>query len=244
MSSYKTLRQAGKNYGKCAKSITANLGGNSPDAVESERLIAFGIASDWSRRAASLKPLSYEGKLLNKSNRSPGVTELVRFNLAWSGLNALFARSSILSLLPPASARSELERFRVLYNNANLDSAKVSSYEDTLRKILSVTITTRIAGVPDGTPVTTLHALHYKYTPIEAKTRGVGRKVTEALSTSNYAVLDLPILIYLMRNWSVHGALIDSSFRSVARFRTYIDTVFKSLAEIHNGISQELLSRV
>jgi hypothetical protein len=244
MTPYETLRKAGKNYGECAKSITSALGSNSPNAAQSEQLIAFGIASDWVRRAAALKPIKYEGKLLNKSNRSPGVTELIRFNLAWSGLNGIFARNSVLNLLPPASSRSELERFRILFANSAIDPAKVSKYEQTLQNLLSVNITTRIAGLPDGTQVTTLHALHYKYTPVDVQTRGAGRKVEEALNTCNFSVLDLPILIYLMRNWSLHGALIDSSFRSVARFKKYIDTVFEALSEIHFGISKELLNRV
>jgi hypothetical protein len=244
MTAYEALRKAGKNYGECAKSITNAIGTNPPDAIQSEQLIAFGIASDWVRRAASLKPIIYEGKLLNKSNRSPGVTELIRFNLAWSGLNAIFARNSVLNLLPAARSRSELDRFRIIFDNSAVDPAKISKYEQVLQKILSVNITTRIAGLSQGAQVTTLHALHYKYTPVDTQSRGACRKVEEALNTSNFAMLDLPILIYLMRNWSVHGALIDSSFRSVARFKTYIDTVFEALSEIHFGISKELHCRI
>ncbi len=244
MNTTKKLEDAYKTYGQCAKKITNGLGNIDPNSTESELIIAFGIVVDWCRRASSLKPLQYEGKLLNKQKRSVGVTELVRFNMAWSGINALFSRQSVLDLLPATSARSELDRFRVLYNSASLDLTTISGYEKTLRDILSVPITTRIPGIPSGEAVTTLHALHYKYTPSENQTRGVGRNIQTALDTNNYSRLDLPMLIYSMRNWSVHGGIIDSSFRSEDRFKLYIDTILNALADVHLGISKELIKHV
>jgi len=41
-----------------------------PDAAESEKLIAFGIASDWVKRAAWMKQIEYQGKRMNRSDRS------------------------------------------------------------------------------------------------------------------------------------------------------------------------------
>ena len=238
------LEHAYKAYGACAKSITNGLGARDPNQTESELIIAFGIVVDWCRRASALKPLEYEGKLLNKQKRSLGVSELVRFNMVWSGMNALFSRQSILDLLPNAIAGSELLRFRILYNNASLDPVKISGYEKILRDILSVPITTRIPGIPSGKSVTTLHALHYKYTPVEIQARGVGKDIKNALDSGDYSSLDLPMLIYSMRNWSVHGGIIDSSFRNEDRFKLYIDTILSALSDVHYGISKELIRHV
>ena len=244
MNTEEILKSAYKNYGECAKSVTSRLGGRDPNPTESELFIAFGIAVDWCRRASKLEPLTYNGKHLNRQKRSKGVTEIIRFNMVWSGMNALFARQSILDLLPTGPTNSELQRFRILFNHSGINAADVNANEKTLRNILSVPITTRIPGVPSGAPVTTLHALHYKYTPIEIQTRGVGKNIKRALDTQNYSSLDLPILIYSMRNWSVHGGIIDSSFRNEDRFKLYIDTILKSLAMVHDGISAELKKHV
>jgi hypothetical protein len=237
--------EAGKNYGKCCKAVNARAAdANHPSAMESERLIGFGIASDWVRRAGSLKELQYENRLLNRSNRAPGVTELVRFNLAWSGMNALFCRQSIRGLLSSSSATSELDRFKILVTHANLPNQDVATVVSSLHKILDTQITTRIAGTLPGTQVTTLGALHYKYTPPDAQSRGVSKRVGQALTTGSLAQLDLPTIIYLMRNWGIHGALIDSNFRSVTRFRSFIGNILGSTAAIHYGVSNALLAKL
>jgi hypothetical protein len=70
-----------------------------PTAQESELMIGFGIASDWVRRSAALKPLEYTSARMNKSPKSPAVTQMLRFTMAWSGLNALFARPEVMTVL-------------------------------------------------------------------------------------------------------------------------------------------------
>lgn len=245
MTPQEMLTQAGKNYGKCCRLVTANASNpDQPTAIESERLIGFGIASDWVRRAGALKPLEYNRRLLSRSNRSPGVTELIRFNLAWSGMNALFCRKSICDLLSTSSARGELARFKIFVRNANLSAQDVAIAERNLRNILDTQISTRIPGVPLGTPVTTLMALHSKYTPPDAQNRGASRTVGDALAAGSLAQLDLSTVIYLMRNWALHGALIDSSFRSVARFRSFIGIILANTAAIHHGVSNALLAKL
>lgn len=239
------LRNAGKNYGAAAKALTARLANPlQPTALESEARIAFGIASDWSRRAAALKPLEYNSRLMNKSARTLGVSELVRFNLAWSGMNALFSRNAVLQLLGPIRATSELDRFKFIYRHSGVAAKSITSFTVTLHSILATQIKTTLPGHPIGTPITTLQVLHEKYTPAHVQVMANGRKVQSAISTGNMAPLDLPTLIYLMRNWGVHGGLIDSSFRSVNRFRLYIDTVLEALSEIHLGASTVLLAKV
>lgn len=245
MTTLDNLRTAGKNYGAAAKALTAKLANPSHlTSTESEIRIAFGIASDWSRRAAALKPLEYNSRLMNKSTRTPGVSEMIRFNLAWSGMNALFSRNAVLQLLGTTSASSELGRFKFVCSHSGLQPASVTAQTATLHSILSAQIKTAVPGHSLGTPVTTLSALHEKYTPVHVQSFATGKKIQAALSTGSLAQLDLPILIYLMRNWSVHGGLIDSSFRSVQRFRLYIDTILEALSEVHLGASLALLGKV
>lgn len=168
------LHAAGKIYSACAKQVTLTLATPAqPTAVESERLIAFGIASDWCRRAATLKPLTYLGRKMNKSKRSPGLTELIRFNFAWSGMNALFSRESVRDLLGGTTARSELERFAFFLRHARLPHASVSAMIATLHGILRTPVMTRIAGAAP-TPVTTLESIYFKYTTPEIRVLKAG----------------------------------------------------------------------
>jgi hypothetical protein len=70
MSSVKSLSAAKKIYSTCANLTEANLAvPNQPSAVESEQLIAFGIAADWVQRAALLQPLVYNGNLLSSRQK-------------------------------------------------------------------------------------------------------------------------------------------------------------------------------
>jgi len=68
-----------------------------------------------------------------------------------------------------------------------------------------------------------------------------GMKIQAAISSGNMTPLDLPLLIYQMRNWSIHGALLDSSFRNEARFSAYINTILAALSDVHASVSQVLL---
>lgn len=245
MTALDKLRNAGKNYGAAAKALTAKLANPlQPTAHESEIRIAFGIASDWSRRAAALKPLEYNSRLMNKSSRTEGVSELVRFNLAWSGMNALFSRNAVLQLIGATKATSELDRFKFIYQHSGISAGSITSFTATLHSILATQIKTTLPGHPIGTPITTLQALHEKYTPAHVQAMANGKKIQSAISSGNMTPLDLPTLIYLMRNWGVHGGLIDSSFRSVNRFRLYIDTILEALSEIHLGTSAVLLAKI
>jgi hypothetical protein len=238
------LHAAGKAYSACAKQVELKLVTPSqPTVDESELLIAFGIASDWCRRAAILKPITYLGRKMNKSKRSPGLMELVRFNFAWSGMNALFSRESVRALLGSTNAKSELDRFQFLFSHAQPPSASVSAWVKVLHAILNTQVTTRIAGVSLA-PVMTLESIFLKYTTPEIRRRKTGKLIQSAISTGNLSALNLPILIYQMRNWSVHGALLDSAFRNEARFKAYIDTVLAALSDVHANISQVFLQKL
>jgi len=104
------LVDAARIYGSCAKVVSKRLSNPISQALESERVIGFGIASDWNRRAATLTGISYrrriKGSLVHRSmTRNAGVTELVRFNMVWSAINAIFSRTAILHLLDVSLTR-------------------------------------------------------------------------------------------------------------------------------------------
>ena len=239
------LESAGKIYGACAQAVKANCADPAnPTSRESELLIGFGIASDWVRRAAALEPLKYDKRLMNKSAKSPAVTEIVRFNMAWSGMNALFARPEVVKLLGGTSATSELGLFKKLVSNSGLSAADVNSYEGTLRMLLSTPVTSTVPGYPLGVSLPTLQILQEKFTPQPYRNKGVGKTIQSAITSGNYSLLDLATIIYAMRNWSVHGGLIGSSFRSVPRFNQFIATIFTALADVHSGVSSALLAEL
>ncbi|MGN8079206.1 hypothetical protein [Variovorax sp. 22077] len=239
------LESAGKTYGACARAVQAGSATpTNPTAQESELLIGFGIASDWVRRAAALEPLQYDKRLMNKSPKSPAVAELVRFTMAWSGLNALFARPEVLKLLGGTSATSELKLFQYLLANSGLSAATIGGYENTLRALLSAPVISAIPGHPLGTAFPSLQVLHEKFTPRPYRTKGVGKTIQDAIHSGNYSLLDLATIVYAMRNWSVHGGLIGSSFRSVPRFNAFIGTVLSAIADVHAGVSGALLAKI
>ena len=245
MPTLKNLESAGKLYGDCAKQVTTKCSDpDNPTAAESERRIAFGIASDWSRRAAAMRPIDYDSKLMNKSPKKHSVSEMIRFGLAWSAMNALFSRNSVVTLLDPKPPTSELDRFRVFYNNSGVDAAKMSGMLTNLHNILATTTLSAIPGNAPGTSLPILQVLHEKYTPLQYQKMASGKLITAAVASGNYSKLDLPLLIYLMRNWSVHGGLLGSSFRSVPRFDLYIKTIARALSEVHISIASVLRTKV
>lgn len=239
------LEAAGKTYSACARAVQAKSASpTSPTARESELLIGFGIASDWVRRAAALEPLHYDKRLMNKSAKSPAVAEMVRFTMAWAGLNALFARPEVVKLFGGTNATSELKLFQYLLSNSGLSAATVSAYETTLRALLSAPVTSTVPGHTPGTALPCLQVLHEKFTPQPYRAKGVGKTIQDAISSGSYALLDLSTIVYAMRNWSVHGGIIGSSFRSVPRFNTFIGTVLAATSDIHAGVSSKLLAKV
>jgi hypothetical protein len=239
------LESAGKVYGACARAIqTKSSTPANPTAQESELLIGFGIASDWVRRAAALEPLQYDKRLMNKSAKSPAVAEMVRFTMAWSGLNALFARPEVVKLFGGTSATSELKLFQYFLAHSGLSAAAMGGYEGTLRALLSAPVTSTVPGYPLGTALPSLQVLHEKFTPQPYRNKGVGKSIQDAITSGNYSLLDLATIIYAMRNWSVHGGLIGSSFRSVPRFNLFIGTILAAIADVHAGVSSALLAKV
>jgi hypothetical protein len=239
------LRAAGKTYSACAKVITSKFAvPGQPTSQESELRIAFGIASDWTRRAAAMHDLSYSSRRMRKSPSTPAVTEMVRFNLAWSGMNALFSRNSTFALFGSPPPKSELHRFQFLFNNCGLGGSTLSSELGALHQLLQAKKSSFVPGHPAGTHLPVLQVMHEKYTPIQYRGLATGKLVHQVVQTGNYSLLDLPTILYLTRNWSVHGGIISTSFRSVPGFSSYMETACLALSVCHTHVSAELLRRL
>lgn len=244
MTANQQLEVAGKKYGECAKQLTSKLANpKEPTSEESELLIAFGIASDWTRRAAALD-IDYNSRLMRKARKTPSVSEMVRFGLTWSGMNALFSRNSIFDLLGIAAPKSELDRFKALVGTALSPATQLDNAASNLQNLLQSPTVSYVPGYPSGTALTVLQVLHEKYTPAQYRNMATGKLIQQAITTGDYTRLDVPTLIYLMRNWSVHGGVVSSSFRSVPRFNSYISIVSSSLALIHVQLAKKLIAAI
>jgi hypothetical protein len=235
------LAAAGKYYSSAANSVAGKVAvPRQPIASESELLIALGIASDWVRRAGAMRPISFDSKRMRKSAKTPSVSQLVRFNLAWAGMNALFSRNSVFTLLGIAHPISELDRFKALYAKAAPSYVDMTAHLGTLHALLQKPTVSYVPGFPAGSTHTVLKALHFKYTPMQYQNMATGKKVAAAIGSGNLAALDIPTLMYLMRNWSVHGGIVSSNFRSVSGFDRYISTMNEALALVHLNLSHQM----
>jgi hypothetical protein len=242
MTTLTNYQTAGKEYSAAAKAVSSKVAVlRQPTSTESELLIALGIASDCVRRVAAMRSISFDSKRMRKSPKTPSYTQITRFNLAWTGMNALFARDTVFGLLGLKPPSSELERFKALYKVAAVPKAVMTANLVTLHMLLQKPTAAYIPGFPPCAKHTILRALHFKYTPINYQNRGTGKKIELAIDSGNLAHLDLPILIYQMRNWMVHGGIVSSSFRSTKGFEKYIGTVSEALSLVHLHLAQKIV---
>lgn len=242
------LKAASKTLGQCAKLID---GGRSPinrTLSEYERIIGIGMARDWVEWGRCLKDITYTNKRLSGSGRAGSLNGITRFTYLWTATNALFARSAVLTLLDATagSKTSELERFRILFNNSNISSANILAFESTLHGLLAVPIEVKhFPWVSANTSPTILEIIYYKYTVSTEQSRPFGKMLLQAATTGNYSMLDLPSLIYATRNWNIHGVLLSSSFRGTQnKFNLWIETVNMALAKVLQGSSVSLLAAI
>ena len=239
-----SLNRAARTFGQCAKAVENNNGPAVLSVAAYERLIGFGICCDWLGWARQLKDLTYSQKARAKSERAYGMTELSRFTFAWTAANALFSRTAILELLDPTpeTRRSELERFRVLFEHSGLPASAIRAHEVNLQSILALPMHVGYFPWPAiNTPPTILEVIYFKYMVASEQGRGIGRKLLRAAATNNYSELDLPTLVYATRNWNIHGVLLSSSFRGTRKkFNFWIDTVNLSLAQMLEGTATSL----
>jgi hypothetical protein len=85
--------------------------------------------------------------------------------------------------------------------------------------------------------------IYYKYTPDSYRGKGKAGKAIKEVVVGGKPIssLDLLTLIYATRNWTVHGSLVDSSFRGAPQhYQLYITTVTKALAATISGFALAL----
>lgn len=106
---------------------------------------------------------------------------------------------------------------------------------------------------PDAFPwaalpkVRIIDLIYYKYTPALYKQKGDSAKAIERVVTAGQpvATLDLPTILYSTRDWLLHGALVDSSFRGSPRdFQDFAAAATKALAWVLKGAMSALLPRL
>jgi hypothetical protein len=238
------LAHAASCLGQSAKAVNSNAASTGLTPLEYERLLGFGTSCDWVGWARYLLSISYSDKRRSASDRAYGLNELTRFTFMWTATNALFARSSIIELLEPASGSktSELERFRVLFRNCSLPVADAATFEGTLHSLLALPMHVQyFPWAPANRPPTILEVIYFKHTVAHEQARGLGKKMLWAATNQDYRHLDLPTLIYATRNWNIHGVLLSSSFRGTRKkFNIWIDTINLALSRILEGSSVAL----
>jgi hypothetical protein len=237
------LLEARKQYSLCANRLEGRIRSQAGfNSALAERISGIGVASEWLQRAGELLELTFVGRNLTRSKWAPSFVEINRFGFAWFAANAVFTRDSLLAVLGAPVSSSELERFRVLYNHVAAPQRDLAKREGDLHAILSTKTSPRLPGVVAGTTVTTLQAIDAKYIPASVKLKGNPKIISLAAASGNIQSLDLPMLIYAFRNWSVHGNVIHGSFGSLPRFRQYVDVLTRTLADVHVGTARTLLA--
>jgi hypothetical protein len=137
---------------------------------------------------------------------------------------------------------SELASFCILFRHAALSAAEVAGFETLLHQLLASEMDVEhFPWGPRRSPLTTLDVIFFKYTVARQQKLGVGKKLSQAITSKTYNHLNLPTLIYATRNWNIHGVLISSSFRGPSKkFNVWIDTINLALAKILEGAADAL----
>lgn len=264
----KLLREARSLLGKCAGKISSKKTKTKPlSDSHREMLIGFGTARDYIRWAVSLRELRFQGAE-ERSPRKAGITEMVRFNQIWTAANAIFAKESILGLIPAFQsmttsqrkeiARIEIKQFEQIYQFASLNIKLANDCLTNLNDLLatrcaaegingifgSVLSGKKRAYPTPGTPPfpTMWEVIDHRYLRPSDRKRGLGRVITMGLRSKTMPIGDGPGLIYATRNWAVHGVLLTSFFRgSPQKFMAYIDNVTLLLSAVMRGSAVEFL---
>ncbi len=229
------LRRATKLVGQCAKHAATKASSRSAQ-VAAEIQIGLGTCCDGLAWASRLRALDFDTAVKRNNKRAEAHLEATRFVYAWTAANAIFSRDDLLRVLKPKLPNGgELPRFRLLVSAASLTTAEVGRFLPQLHATLA------LPRAPKDFPWTSRGALrlidviHYKYTPMYYRTCSETARKINGIVSSNSPVttLDLPEILYSARNWLVHGALLDSSFRgSPANFISFMTTLTEAAALI------------
>lgn len=244
------LWSAGEKLGHCAALIkNRKTSGGQLSASEQDLLIGFGSAQDWLKWSSSLVSLQFKGRNIQRSGRIEGITESVRFSQMWTGTNTLFSCDPILKLIKKGELPTqELERFKLLYGSAAVDSTLETACLKALHDLLGMECKAEGLQPTLGlkyTYPTMWEIIHHKYTRPEDHKRGIGRVIATALKARTLPVIDGPTLIYGTRNWTVHGVLLTSFFRgSRQKYLTYIANIQLLLAAALAGAANSIYSKI
>ena len=257
------LREARSLLKRCADKISSRkTNTNRLSDVDREMLIGFGTAHDWIRWAVSLRDLQFQRRE-ERSERKAGITEWVRFNQIWTATNALFAKESILKLIPTFQSMTDAQKtnivrndgklFEQIYNFASVNQNLATDCLTKLNDLLSMRCAAQdIEGIfaektraypmpaypkPKPKPLPTMwEVICRKYLTPRDRLRGLGKKIMTALQAQKMPTVDGPTLIYATRNWAVHGVLLTSFFRgSRFKFMIYIDNITLLLSAVVRG---------
>lgn len=237
-----SLLNARKMYSQCANKLELKIRQGGLSSPLSEQVIGVGVAADWLRRATEMREIVYLGAQLNKSSRNVSFVELLRFGFSWFGINAVFARPSLLGLIGAPGGPSEFAHFRVLFDITPLPDAQAQTND--LRSLLATQVSSRLPGMPPGTLTSTIRAIQTKYLSHGQAKGRTAKMIATAAASGNLAPLDLATLLYAFRNWSVHGSALDGCFGSRPRFLRYVGILQQVLAEVHTATASQLLTKV
>jgi hypothetical protein len=243
------LRRARADFGRCAQIISSRATPAKPlTPTDREKLIAVGTARDWVRWSGSLNGLSFASKSEEKSARTAGIEESIRFNQMWTATNALFARDSVLALTTLANLpASEAKRFQLLYQFSPPNPIIETQCLETLKQLLGMECNAKdiVSVISPGNNPTMWEVIDQKYTRPIDRTRGLGRVIANALNAQQLPNPDGPTLIYGARNWAVHGMLLTSFFRgSRQKYLTFIDNVTLLLSLVLRSAAANLVPLV
>ena len=232
-----TLLKARKVYSQCAEKVEKSIAVQGLTAPLSTQVIGIGVATQWVRRAAEMDNIHYMGKNLNQSKSNDLFIELLRFNFSWFALNAIFTRNELLSLFETPSDKSEYSAFCLLYTRAVPPNETVRLQK--LHLLLNTPITTRLPSTTNHS-VSTLEAIYRKYLPNNLIKGRTAKRVKKAIEEGNANSLDMPTLLYVFRNWSVHGNTLHGCFGSHPGFLEYVSLLQETLADVHYEIARQL----
>jgi hypothetical protein len=236
------LLDARKAYSRCANKLESTIKKSGLSGPLSEQVIGVGVAADWLRRAVEMEDIAYLGSQLGNSKRNASFVEVLRFGFSWIGMNAVFARPSLLSLIGVAMDVSEFSHFLVLFDATPLPDAPAWKAE--LHGLLTAQVSSRLPGMPPGATLSTLNAIQTKYLSHGTPKGRTAKLIAAAAASGNVAPLDLAMLLYAFRNWSIHGSALDGCFGSRPGFLRYVGILQQSLAEVHVCTAEQILSKI
>ena len=150
-------------------------------------------------------------------------------------------------LIPGKLPLGELRRFRAVYALAAISPSDEAAYLAPLHTTLSLPRNTKEFPWATLSTIRVIDLIYHKYTPSTYRSKGDSARAIEDVVVGSKAItsLDLPTLIYATRNWTIHGSLLDSSFRGAPKqYQLYVPTITRSLAHVIGRFAGSLTTAV